>query len=377
MCLMTVDTKELLADGLTLEQLGAVMKIKALSINLNKIPEQTEIVDTLGITAPFLGDLIAGKSRMGDNLHDELVSQTQKINRSRVQARERKRKERTRTAYQTRVNNETSGDPRDTEQHMNIIPEDVTRDMEKTFLKTFSSNLSRPKNQEKHVTRDMTTSHNAALNVTRDRNSRQRFLSLSLKRPNSRLKGDVTRDTNAQIKRKLWGVYNNKTLNKLNLNTELIHKENKYKTMNTYYNAHLPKKGKSTPKKPPLDINLEAPPHIDADTLKASCEEIFNQLWAFVPRKMGKKAALKHFRAQVNTPKQLKEFCAALESFKRQMTNEHRKAEFIPYGSSFVNNWQDWMPAGGLSRDEQKAAALAIMEQVDEDIRQGKTVTRQ
>ena len=366
MCLMTVDTEEILAEGLTLEQLGAVMKIKALSMATGKIPEQSEIVEALIISETFLGELITAKASLGESLHEELVSQSNKINHTRSLSRVRKQNQRANGNHQKHADRVPQNVTRDIQTSHN----NVTRDMEKGFLKTFHSNLTSIEKHKSHVTRDTPTSHNA---LAFKPLIGEKMVKITRIDDNSCLETGVTRDIRPKNAKQLCGVYINKTLNSLNLHTEP--KDNTYIKRNTNSIALLSKKTRLLSKKPVPDIVLDYPPEIDADTLKASCREIFEQLWKMYPRKYGKKEAFRHYRASVKHPEQFRLFCAALSDHKRQMSREHRGPKHIPYGSTWFNDWEDSIPENGLSRPEQRIAAMAVMDAIEERMKKEQGVT--
>ncbi len=71
--------------------------------------------------------------------------------------------------------------------------------------------------------------------------------------------------------------------------------------------------------------------------------DAFETIWLRYPRRIGKKAAERHFKASVREIKDWLGVQNALECFLRQMRNEARPIEKIPYGSTWFNNWYDWI----------------------------------
>ncbi len=69
----------------------------------------------------------------------------------------------------------------------------------------------------------------------------------------------------------------------------------------------------------------------------------FVQIWCNYPRKLGRKAAERHFNTSVKNEQDWKDINTALENFKADIEAKGTKEQFIPYGSTFFNNWRDWV----------------------------------
>jgi len=80
---------------------------------------------------------------------------------------------------------------------------------------------------------------------------------------------------------------------------------------------------------------------VDVYVLNLSKE--FDLIWAKYPRKLGKKEAFRHFRASVKTEDDVTLIHSALDKFVAQMEKERRTPDKIPYGSTWLNNWHDWL----------------------------------
>lgn len=74
----------------------------------------------------------------------------------------------------------------------------------------------------------------------------------------------------------------------------------------------------------------------------------FDYVWKRYPNKDGKKDALRHFNATVKTEKDYMDISRALDNY---LESEKVKSGFIKNGSTWFNNWQDWInwkePKGG------------------------------
>lgn len=69
----------------------------------------------------------------------------------------------------------------------------------------------------------------------------------------------------------------------------------------------------------------------------------FEALWEVYPLKDGKKAALKHFQATVKNETDEMRIDFALENYLRDLEENNWKKP--KNGSTWFNNWQDWIPA--------------------------------
>jgi len=87
----------------------------------------------------------------------------------------------------------------------------------------------------------------------------------------------------------------------------------------------------------------------------------FNLIWDRYPRKLGKKEASRHFKASVKTEDDLKAIHVALDKFIAQMEKERRAPDKYPYGSTWFNNWRDWLEYEDPKTAEHKTPE-AIME---------------
>jgi hypothetical protein len=69
----------------------------------------------------------------------------------------------------------------------------------------------------------------------------------------------------------------------------------------------------------------------------------FDRLWELYPRKEGRKQAERHFLASVKTPDDLTLFEMALDNYRDHLEANDTPARFIKQGSTFFNNWADWV----------------------------------
>ena len=73
-------------------------------------------------------------------------------------------------------------------------------------------------------------------------------------------------------------------------------------------------------------------------------DSFFEKLWTVYPRKDGKKQALRHYLATVKTDIDRERVNLALGSYLSHIEENAVGPKFIKNGSTFFNNWQDWVP---------------------------------
>lgn len=73
---------------------------------------------------------------------------------------------------------------------------------------------------------------------------------------------------------------------------------------------------------------------------RKSFDDFFERLWKEYPSKDGKKEAFRHFRASVKTEGDLEAIGKALQNY---LASERVKKGYVKNGSTWFNNWQDWI----------------------------------
>lgn len=104
---------------------------------------------------------------------------------------------------------------------------------------------------------------------------------------------------------------------------------------------HLQVKCKHKP--PSIDINADINPQskLKESKVKEITPEHFEIVWNLYPNSIGRKKALTSFLASVETLKDFELIKSALENYKK---SERVNKGFIQNGSTWFNNWQDWIP---------------------------------
>lgn len=83
---------------------------------------------------------------------------------------------------------------------------------------------------------------------------------------------------------------------------------------------------------------VESKEHKEEDTNKNGFD--FDKVWALYPDKSGKKQAQKHFTASVKTDKDMNDINIALDNY---LKSERVANGYVQNGSTWFNNWQDWV----------------------------------
>jgi len=66
----------------------------------------------------------------------------------------------------------------------------------------------------------------------------------------------------------------------------------------------------------------------------------FNILWEKYPKKLGRKAAWRHFKASVKTTNDVDAIYLALKHY---LASERVYKKYIQNGATWFNNWRDWV----------------------------------
>lgn len=101
----------------------------------------------------------------------------------------------------------------------------------------------------------------------------------------------------------------------------------------------------------------------DTTTLKKATVFNFEDVWSKYPNKDGKKQALKYFRSSVKTEKDMDDIHTALNNY---LLSKRVKEGYIKNGSTWFNNWRDWID---VTHATGKSQAMLDMERMIEDDR--------
>lgn len=69
----------------------------------------------------------------------------------------------------------------------------------------------------------------------------------------------------------------------------------------------------------------------------------FENLWKTYPKRQGRKEALRHFIATVKTDVEYDSCAAALRNYVAYIKKNNIEERFIKHGSTFFNNWSEWV----------------------------------
>jgi hypothetical protein len=85
----------------------------------------------------------------------------------------------------------------------------------------------------------------------------------------------------------------------------------------------------------------------------------FELLWKKYPRPRGKKDAIKHFVTSVKTEEDWKNINIALDNYLQTENVKKGIEQYIQNGSTWFNNWQDWVVVGNTKIEKPSAMSIA------------------
>ncbi|MDD4893129.1 MAG: DUF4373 domain-containing protein [Candidatus Rickettsiella isopodorum] len=88
-----------------------------------------------------------------------------------------------------------------------------------------------------------------------------------------------------------------------------------------------------------------------------TCVFDFDSLWTLYPKRLGKKAAIKHFNASVKTEEDWNNINKALQNYIAHLKSKNIDMQYTQHGSTWFNNWQDWIE---VNHKPEKKSSLAI-----------------
>lgn len=116
----------------------------------------------------------------------------------------------------------------------------------------------------------------------------------------------------------------------------LISTVKKYKQISCIKSGNAKGKKKTPPADPP-----------ETKTNPELFKQLFEGVWKDYPNKDGRKAAEKHFYASVKSEKDYYDFTTAMNNY---LETDKVKKGFIKNGSTFFNNWRDYIVLNGIHK---------------------------
>ena len=86
--------------------------------------------------------------------------------------------------------------------------------------------------------------------------------------------------------------------------------------------------------------------------------EHFKLLWNRYPRKRGRESALKSFLRSIKNEDNIRRINLALDNYLLDIKKNNTKPEFIMYGSTWFNKWDDWVEVEDISNKKKSLAEL-------------------
>ena len=132
------------------------------------------------------------------------------------------------------------------------------------------------------------------------------------------------------------GFYNERMMN------EMIKRKKKSSSLSANALKRWEKEKQKDCKSNAIASNLHMPIE-DRDEDRDVSISVFEELWNNYPKKDGKKQALKHYKASVKTKEDMNNIYKAALNYKQYIETEKIEVKFIKNGSTWFNNWQDWV----------------------------------
>ena len=91
-------------------------------------------------------------------------------------------------------------------------------------------------------------------------------------------------------------------------------------------------------------------------------KNILEDLWNLYPKKLGKKQAMIHLRSSVKTEQDYEDCKNAIETYISECKKNNTNEQYIKHGSTFFNNWRDYVkevnPEEKIYKEAQKQISL-------------------
>jgi hypothetical protein len=97
----------------------------------------------------------------------------------------------------------------------------------------------------------------------------------------------------------------------------------------------------------------------------------FSQAYQSYPRKMGKSEGIKRLNKEIRTEAEVQLLLQAVDRFKAHHEKEGTQKKFIPYFSTFVSHWRDWLDPD-IGKTQQELKPVQSVEEILEEDRKRK-----
>lgn len=100
------------------------------------------------------------------------------------------------------------------------------------------------------------------------------------------------------------------------------------------------------------------------DTLAQSGD--FAAFWTGYPRKSGRSRAESRYKAALRSGATHEEVCRARDNYRAHLVREQTEARYIKHGSTFMNEWRDWLDPDAGKSETFKQSQKSILEVLKE-----------
>lgn len=99
----------------------------------------------------------------------------------------------------------------------------------------------------------------------------------------------------------------------------------------------------TSPRLPSKEVEEDVEGEVEEEKTPVFGVDLFDTLWSRYPRREGRKLALRHFLASVKTEEDRTNIQTALSNYIAKLTREKTAPQYIKMGSTWFNNWKDWI----------------------------------
>jgi hypothetical protein len=89
-------------------------------------------------------------------------------------------------------------------------------------------------------------------------------------------------------------------------------------------------------------LRLVAPPP-RAKPSPSTPKFLFQELYEIYPKKMGRAQGIKKCEREIRSPEEFQALKKAIENFSKFHRTRNTEAQYLPYFSTFMNFWRDWL----------------------------------
>lgn len=107
-----------------------------------------------------------------------------------------------------------------------------------------------------------------------------------------------------------------------------------------------------------VNLNHQQPANAGVSFTVTQLKEMFDKIWVRYPRREGRSEAYRHFAATIKNEQDYKNIKIALVQYVNYITKEKIEPKYIKHGSTWFNNWKDWIEDPNKINDKTKELVI-------------------